>query len=168
MKEYDRALQDLDDAVRLDGKDSRAYLSRSSLLSGQGKFREALQDLEQALLVNPNSAELLNARAWILATCPDQQLRDGKQAVEDAKISCDLLQWKNSNSLDTLAAAYAEVGDFAAALKWQEQAVANAHAANRANLESRLQLYREGKSYRDQPPAKNASSSSPTSAEAQK
>jgi hypothetical protein len=127
-----------------------------------------LQDLEQALLVNPNSAELLNARAWILATCPDQQHRDGKQAVEDATRSCDLLQWKNSNSLDTLAAACAEVGDFAAALKWQKQAVATAHAANRANLESRLQLYREGKSYRDPPSAKPASNASPTSADAQK
>ena len=61
--------------------------------------------------------------------------------------ACELTLWNEPPLLDTLAAAHAEVGNFAEAVKWAEKAVALAKKSKRAEFESRLQLYREGKPY---------------------
>ncbi len=79
------------------------------------------------------------ARAWIWATCPDSRYRDGKQAVESATRACELTGWKSPDELDTLAAAYAESGDFTAAAKWGQQAAeAYTDEEHRARCHERL------------------------------
>jgi hypothetical protein len=57
-----------------------------------------------------------------LATCPDARYRDGKLAVAAATRAAELTNWKDRNVLETLAAAYAEAGDFASAVHWQQRA----------------------------------------------
>ena len=59
--------------------------------------------------------------AWLLATCPDARHRDGKKAVEFAARHCLFVTGGTPNHLNTLAAAYAEGGDFAKAVEWQEK-----------------------------------------------
>lgn len=83
-------------------------------------------------------------------------MRDGKKAVEYARTACELTQWKDVALLDTLAAAYAEAGEFDEAIKWQEKALNSPDLASRfggeAELEKarlRLKLYQERKPYRD-------------------
>ena len=58
-----------------------------------------------------------------MATCPEAKYRDGGKAVESATRACELTKWKSSEFLNTLAAAYAESGDFDAAVTWQTRAI---------------------------------------------
>ena len=94
---------------------------------------------------------LLN-RAWLWATCPAAKYRDGKRAVASATRACELRGWKDPYGLDTLAAAYAEAGDFAKAVVYQRVAndLYQGEQARRKG-EERLALYKEGKPYREEP-----------------
>ena len=78
----------------------------------------------------------------MLATCPDPAHRDGKKAVENGTIACELTDWKVSAQLDTLAAAYAEAGDFLNAIKLENQAIdSQKNEALLADQKDRLALY---------------------------
>jgi serine/threonine-protein kinase len=71
--------------------------------------------------------------------------RNGKKAVELALKACELSDWKNPGYLDTLAAAYARVGDFGNAVKWQEKALESPELANNTEAQQRLNFYLERK-----------------------
>jgi hypothetical protein len=78
--------------------------------------------------------------------CPDGRHRDGRKAVEAATKACELEQWLCPFELGTLAAAYAEAGDFASAVNWQSQAnKLHDSTEGRAIGEARLKLYQEKK-----------------------
>jgi hypothetical protein len=85
----------------------------------------------------------------ILATCPDDSIRDGDAAIKHGLAACGLKSWKSGDCIDILAAGYAEAGDFAAAIRWQEKAVSLAGSdIEKAEYTARLELYRAGKPYR--------------------
>ena len=67
---------------------------------------------------------VLSDRAWFQATCPSSSFRNGQQAVRDAKAACSIMAWKDEDMIDTLAAAYAETGDFDSAVRDVAQALA--------------------------------------------
>ncbi len=121
---------------------------RMDTLIDCGRYELALGIFDSVLRKNEKDAGALNSRAWLLATCPDEKIRDGKRAVIDATLCCELANWKDANQLDTLAAAYAESGEFEQAVKWQKEAISLLKIeSRRADCELRLQLYREGKPY---------------------
>ena len=78
----------------------------------EGKFEGAAAHFAEAARLNPRDGNAYNNHAMIMAACPDAKYRDGKKAVEAATRACELTQWKKPDFLDTLAAAYAEAGDF--------------------------------------------------------
>ena len=89
--------------------------------------------------------------AWLRATCPDASYRDGKQAVTGATKACELSEWKNANAVDTLAAAYAETGQFDKAVEWQQKAIDLAPKEDtKEKGRRRLELYKAGKPYREE------------------
>jgi regulation of enolase protein 1 (concanavalin A-like superfamily)/tetratricopeptide (TPR) repeat protein len=122
----------------------RIRFTRRLPLDYEAQLRAANDELQR----DPDHVQSLNNRAWFLATCSDGQLRNGEQAVVDATRACELTEWKNPVFLDTLAAAYAETGNFDEAVKRQEQALAAATPELRTETESRLALYRDQKPFR--------------------
>ena len=113
----------LNEAVRLDPTTASHLRVRARVLFERGEFARALADLDGATRLEPNDAEGQQGRAWILATCPDAKVRNGVQAVAAATRACELTGWKVPHTLTTLAAAYSEAGNFAAAVEWQQKAI---------------------------------------------
>jgi tetratricopeptide (TPR) repeat protein len=120
---HEKALEDLNEAVRLDPTTASHLRVRARVLFERGEFSRALADLDGATRLEPNDAEGQQGRAWILATCPDANVRNGVQAVVAATRACELTGWKVPHTLTTLAAAYSETGNFAAAVEWQQKAI---------------------------------------------
>jgi tetratricopeptide (TPR) repeat protein len=90
--------------------------------------------------------------AWALASSVHPELRDGKAAVALATHACEMSGWKIVERIDALAAAYAESGDFAQAVKWQNQAIRLATVSEPASVEFlrwQLKLYESGRPYRE-------------------
>ena len=107
-------------------------------------------DAVKALRISQTDKHTHNARAWTWATCPDAKYRDGRKSVESATKACELTEWNEAGLIDTLAAAYAEVGDFASAIKWQTKALElETDSKNKEEYLARLKLYQEKKPYRD-------------------
>ena len=88
----------------------------------QGAYDEALADLDKAIRLDAGVSRFHSLRAWIQATCPVERLRNGPAAVTSARRACELTEWKRPNPLGTLAAAYAEAGDFERAVEFQQKA----------------------------------------------
>jgi len=148
-KEYDKAVADYSEAIRLDPKYALAYNNRGNAWSAKKEYDKAVADYNEAIRLDPKYANAYNGRAWLWATCPDAKQRDGKRAVESATRACELSDWKKPNDLDTLAAAYAEAGDFAKAVEWQTKAIGlQTDEKAKDDYRTRLKLYQENKPYR--------------------
>ncbi len=94
--------------------------------------------------------QALNNLAWALAACPNAQLRNGAEAVELATRACELTGYQNPTPLATLAAAYAETGQFREAVSLAEQAQARLGGGNdamAARLQAMLEAFRAGRTY---------------------
>jgi tetratricopeptide (TPR) repeat protein len=133
-KKWAAALQDLNSTIRLKPSFFTATLARAAVNSRLGNYRAKLSDLNSLAELTAKThdtiqqAEVLNSRAWLRATCPDASMRNGTLAVADARRACDLDVWELASHIDTLAAAYAEAGDFASAIRYQEEAISKAKA----------------------------------------
>ena len=86
----------------------------------------------------------MNNLAWLLATCPNPDLRDGQRAMQLAQRACELTEWKEHNLLDTLAAAYAQLGEFDRAIDYQTKAIELAPKKTSKQYRTNLELYRVG------------------------
>jgi len=116
------------------------------------KYNEAIDYYESAIEMDPSYARAYNALAWLLATCPTAEVRDGTKAVEAATKACELTKWNDHSYVSTLAAAYSEVADFASAVKRQENAIKLLAESERLewqdNYEERIKVYKAGAPYR--------------------
>jgi tetratricopeptide (TPR) repeat protein len=128
-----------------------ARQARADTFLNIGKHAEAIADFETALKQKPDDEDILNSFAWVLATSPEDKLRNGRRAVELAKKACELTEYKKSHILSTLAAAYAESGDFGAARKWSKKAVELGTKEKELDgqLKQELQSYKQKKPWRE-------------------
>jgi Flp pilus assembly protein TadD len=124
------------------------------LLYQCGQIAQAVEQLRQAALLKPPNPLTLNNLAWLLATCSDDTVRNGAEAVHDAEEACRLTGYKNAGMLSTLAATYAEAGRFPEAIRTAENAIQMQDAAGEtrfAQLNRQfLTLYRAGKPWHEQ------------------
>jgi tetratricopeptide (TPR) repeat protein len=130
-----------------------AHRHLAGLALARGQLEEAIAHWRAALRSQPDIPEVCNNLAWILATYPDEKIRNGKEAVELAERACRLDENKNPSYWDTLAAVYAEVGRFDEAVSVIQRTIAATKSSGQTNalppLEHRLELYQSGKPYRE-------------------
>ena len=125
--QYQLAIADCNEALRQYSGFVEASLLRASINAHLGKYAAALKEVNHVISLHPprvTLARALRERAWFQATCPDPALRNGQQALRDAKAACSIFEWKDENTIDTLATAYAETGDFDSAVRYAAQALA--------------------------------------------
>ena len=157
LKNYEQAQADYDAAIRIDPMLVTAYVSRGNVRRELGDYRGAVADYNTVRRLDPEGGSGEWKLAWLMATCPDETFRDGQQSVEYAETAQARALEKtppdthNSYLFDTLAAAYAEAGDFEKAVAAQERAMENVLEISRAELNDRLELYRSGEPYRETP-----------------
>lgn len=112
-----------------------------------GQQAKAIADYEAALEIEPGNSGILNNLAWVLATSPVDELRNGTRAIELAEKACEVTEYQQAHILSTLAAGYAEVGNFDEAIKWSEKAVELDN--DEEQLTKELESYREKKPWRE-------------------
>lgn len=126
------------------------------LLIQNGDAHGAIEQWEISLQLNSDDGNALNNLAWVLATYPVDVIRDGKRAVELAMKATTLPGGDVPIVLRTLAAAYAESGDFSKAIDTAQRAIDLSTAQNNtsllATLRHEIELYRARTPYRESPP----------------
>ncbi len=151
-KNYDKATADFDQAIRLNPSNSDAYCALGSAWEEQKDYEKAIANYQRALKIDPQSSVAYNASAWLRATCPLDRYRNGERAVANATKACELTGWADAGCIDTLAAAYAENGDYDSAIKYQNKAIElkpnDAEFVERAK--QRIALFKDRKPYREE------------------
>jgi tetratricopeptide (TPR) repeat protein len=127
----------------------QALRGRADAYLNIGEHAKAVKDFEKALKLEPEDTLVLNNFAWVLATSPEDDVRDGKRAVELATRAVELTDEKEAHILSTLAAAHAETGDFEAARKWSQKSVDMNDPEHAEQLAKELASYQENKPWRE-------------------
>ena len=151
INEFDKAISDWNEALRLNPNDATALALRGFSYQTIDRFDEALNDYDQAIQIDPKNESAWNNLGGLRASCPIASMRNGKEAVEAATKACEFSNWVKPSGMDTLAAAFAEAGDFQQAIKYQKQALnlAGAIDPKYKTMQKRLALCEQQKPYRE-------------------
>jgi Tfp pilus assembly protein PilF len=144
-----RAIELLTNILEEDEKNAQALRSRGDAYLSVSKHAEAIKDYEIAMKEEPEDTGVLNNFAWVLATSPDDKVRNGKRALELAKKACDLTGYKKPHILSTLASCHAELGDFDEAIKWSTKACDMSPDDIKEQLSKELESYKQKKPWRE-------------------
>ena len=155
------AIKAYTEAIKLDPQHYLSVRGRGDAHLSLGDHAAAIADFERALELKPEDESMLNNFAWVLATSPDDGVRDGRRAVELATKACELTDYREAYILSTLAAAYAESGDFETARKWSQAAVGMNDPDHAEQLAEELASYERNQPWRER---QSADPSSPAAA----
>jgi tetratricopeptide (TPR) repeat protein len=172
-KQPRKAVEKCTAALEQEPESFMALRTRADALLAIGKHAEAVADYERTVkLKGKLSSDLekaawtgvLNNFAWVLATSPEDNVRDGKRAIDLATQACDETNFGESHILSTLAASYAESGNWDKAIEWSKKAVELGHEDEdtEGQLKKELASYeakkpwREKQEQKEEPPAEGA------------
>lgn len=152
INDYEQAIAILDKAGKATKRSNTASNDDTDKSADAANAAEDESDDDEPALPEEH-AGLLNNLAWVLATSPKDDIRNGKRSLELALEACELTQHKEAHILSTLAAAYAESGDFEKARQWSGKAVELGTAEENEQLEQlkkELESYKEDKAWREE------------------
>ena len=160
-----KAIEILSEVLEDDPKNTSVLRTRADALLSVGDHEAAIADYEKAIESLGNieliedepeqksrAAGIYNNLSWVLATSPVDDVRNGKRALELGETAAELSEYKEAHILSTLAAAYAETGDFEKAIEWSTKAVELGDEEDHEQLEQlqqELDSYKEGKPWRE-------------------
>ncbi len=146
----DEAIAQFQRALLISPDNAQAHNNLANAAAKKGMFQTAIEHYESALRLQPADASFQNNEAWLLATCPDDRIRNCAKAVEIASKASASTQGANPLVLHTLAAALAESGRFSDAIQVAQRARQVAAQSNPglvAALQSELKLYQAGQPF---------------------
>jgi protein O-mannosyl-transferase len=151
--ELEGAIQVCRSALLLRPSDADCQTTLAIALEEKGNPTEAIQHYQKALELAPKSISTLTNLAWLLATSQDASLRNGAKAIELATQADRLVGGTNTLVLRTLAAAYAENGEFTNAIRTARSAMQLARMQGEdsltTDLDQQIALYQLGMPYRE-------------------
>jgi len=124
---YEAALQDCERILRQDSTVVEAALLRARANYFLGRYAASMKEVDHCIGIRPRQDALARAydtRALLHLYCPDPSVRNAQKAVADATTACKLMAWSDGELLDVLATAEAATGNFDAAIKHEQQAMA--------------------------------------------
>jgi tetratricopeptide (TPR) repeat protein len=148
-KQPRKAIETFDKVLTKDPHNLTALRSRSDAMLSIGDHKGAIEGYEQAMKIKDDDDGILNNYAWVLATSPKDEVRDGEKSLELAKKAAEVTDHAKPHILSTLAAAYAETGDFETARKWSKKAL---EIADKDDAEMIDHLEKELKSFEEEKP----------------
>ncbi len=151
LRRFEEAVGHYQEALRIKPTFADAHNNLGKAYENLAQFDKAAAEYKGALQLQSGNIAAMNNLASLLATCSDDTVRDGPQAVKLAEQAVRLTGHKNAAILVTLSAAYAEAGNFAQAVAWQEKAIRQVPDNQKERLRRRLELYKQGKPYREKP-----------------
>jgi tetratricopeptide (TPR) repeat protein len=144
----DGAIEQYRQALHSDPHSSMARINLDNALLQKESPNDLLTQIQTPPQIKPETLEIQNDLAWVLATAPQASLRNGNHAIGLAQQANQLAGGKNPAYLRTLAAAFAETGRFADARENAQKAIDLARAAGQTNLveqiTAELKLYTAG------------------------
>jgi tetratricopeptide (TPR) repeat protein len=153
QKKPQEAIRYLREAVAAQPNNPVAHFHLGRLLIDQRQARDGIVELDTAVRLKPDWDMAANALAWYLATSSNPGIKDGPRAVRLAEQVCNGTEARDPSYLDTLAAAYAAVGQYRRATETANQAHDAALRNNQtdlaAKIEQRRQLYASGQPYQE-------------------
>jgi tetratricopeptide (TPR) repeat protein len=151
-KEFTKAIADYTETIKLLPTYAPSYNLRGASEYYLKDYVAARKDYEKAIELDPNYASAWYGLAWLLAVCPDAKIRNGEKALECLRAGNDLAKTRTPKLAEIAAAVHAELGNFDRALRFQQEAVEDAHYVRLYGdvVRQRLELYRKQQPYRDQ------------------
>lgn len=147
---FENAIRDYSTAIENEPRYIHAHNNRGSVYGEIGEYQKAIKDLKDTLAIDSKHSLAHNNLAWIFATASTPEFRDAERALAHGTQACELTSWKNESFIDSLAAAYAEQGDFQQAVKYEKMALALFPEGEiPPEYKSRLKLYQAGKPYHE-------------------
>ena len=153
-----KAIKIFKDILQQDNENRFALRGLADAQLSVGDHEKAKENYDRALEIEPKDDHVLNNLAWLLATSPEEKIRDGKRSIELGLKACELTDYKQAHILSTLAAGYAETGDFENARKWSEKAVELGKEDTIEDLKKELESYRQNKPWREKQEKKDKES----------
>jgi len=124
-----------------------------TVLVQQHRIRDGIEEWQKVLAIQPDNGNAMSNLAWVFATSPDDSLRDGAKAVQLGQEAVRISARRIPLLFRTLAAAYAETGDFSKAIQTAQEGIELANSQGNQGLATELQgnisLYQEQRPLRD-------------------
>ena len=151
----DDAMAQYQEALEIQPGHAEAHFNLGNVLLKHGRQDEAAAQYRKTLEIRPDDLGALNNLAWLLATASAPSLRNGAQAVALATKASQWSGGANPAVLRTLAAAFAEEGNYglaaSTARRALELAVQQKQDALAATLQNEIRLYQANTPLRNAP-----------------